>query len=101
MFGYGRYIMKSIKVISLCSLISVLPACMATDDAQTELSQPMADTQLQQAIVASNRSEKNIARDIYRNPKKTLEFFGFKSTFGLFFFNPIFLSKSESVLKFT
>ncbi|WP_448568004.1 class I SAM-dependent methyltransferase [Thalassotalea ganghwensis] len=36
-------------------------------------------TKLEQAIAGEHRSAKNKARDQYRNPKETLEFFGFKS----------------------
>src|SRR5580698_4805294 len=37
-----------------------------------------ADTQLDTAIAGKWRDPKNVARDTYRHPKQTLEFFGLK-----------------------
>ncbi len=39
-----------------------------------------APSQLEQAIAGEHRSAKNKARDEFRHPQQTLEFFGFKST---------------------
>ncbi len=49
----------------------LLTACASTSE---------DNTQLVQAIAGEHRSDKNKARDVYRHPKETLEFFGFKSS---------------------
>lgn len=71
--------MKAIKILSLVSALTALSACMATDESASKASQTASSSKLAQAITAANRSDKNKARDIYRNPQKTLEFFGFQS----------------------
>jgi predicted methyltransferase len=50
---------------------ALLTACVSTSE---------ENTQLVSAIAGEHRSDKNKARDVYRNPKETLEFFGFKSS---------------------
>ncbi|MCJ8321102.1 MAG: methyltransferase [Colwellia sp.] len=63
------------KLISLFSAsllsVSLLSAGMASAH------QP---SQLERAISSDVRSDKNKARDVYRHPEATLDFFGFKST---------------------
>lgn len=57
---------------------SLLSACTSQN---LELSQANPEpSQLDQAINGDHRSDKNKARDIYRHPKETLEFFGFNSS---------------------
>jgi len=65
--------MSTFTKLLATSLVSagLLTACVSTT---------LEPSQLTQAIESEQRSEKNKARDIYRHPKETLEFFGFNSS---------------------
>lgn len=65
--------MSTLTKLLATSIVSagLLTACVSTT------SEP---SQLAQAIESEHRSDKNKARDIYRHPKETLEFFGFNSS---------------------
>jgi predicted methyltransferase len=68
--------MKKITAFITFSLLSIgfiTTGCGST----TETTQQVVDNKLDLAIAGSQRSAKNKAQDIYRNPKETLEFFGF------------------------
>ena len=62
--------------VSLLSIGFITTGCGST----TDTTQQVVDNKLDLAIAGSQRSAKNKARDIYRNPKETLEFFGFNSS---------------------
>ena len=62
--------MKKLKTLISASLITVLASCSLLESA--------SEKRLQQALVGEHRSAENKARDIYRNPKETLTFFGFQ-----------------------
>mgnify|MGYP001942538348 CR=1 FL=1 len=64
--------MKTIKTLIAASIVSLSMASISS--AHTDHSQ------LEQAVAGEHRSAKNKARDQYRHPQQTLEFFGFKST---------------------
>ncbi|MCO4797973.1 MAG: class I SAM-dependent methyltransferase [Colwelliaceae bacterium] len=64
--------MKIIKSILTASLISLTAASL-------NVAHAYSDNSLNKAIAGEHRSDKNKARDKYRNPQETLEFFGFKS----------------------
>lgn len=68
--------MKTIKTLLSASIISLSLASVSYAD---QLNQPMANTQLEQAVASDNRKASNKVRDQYRHPKQTLEFFGFNS----------------------
>lgn len=64
---------RTIKKVLTASIVSATLLCSGFASAHQH-------TQLEQAIAGDHRSEKNKARDVFRHPKETLEFFGFKST---------------------
>jgi len=66
-------IAKQLLVASIVST-TLLAACVSTTKEHID------NTQLISAIAGEHRSDKNKARDIYRHPKETLEFFGFNSS---------------------
>lgn len=73
--------MKTIKKKLLAAVIASsvfgLTGCNATSENQAA-EQLEVNTQLLQAIAGEHRSVENKARDQYRHPQQTLEFFGFK-----------------------
>ncbi len=72
--------MNTIKTVLSASLISLtmasLPAMAHTHESHGK--QAATSFELMKAINGDHRSAKNKARDVYRNPKETLAFFGFK-----------------------
>ena len=62
---------QTIKKVFTASVISATLLCSGISTAN-------AHGQLEQAISGEHRSDKNKARDEFRHPKETLEFFGFK-----------------------
>ncbi len=61
--------------------ISDTPSAIASLISASMLATTFASAnQLDNAIASEQRSDKNKARDMYRHPKQTLEFLGFKST---------------------
>ena len=79
--GYGRT-MKTIKTLLTASIISMsvasLPALAHGDKEHAH--KAVSNFALMKAISGDHRSDKNKARDVYRHPKETLAFFGFKPT---------------------
>jgi len=72
---------NSIKAIFAASLVSTamfVAGCNSTESSTT-LDLSTQSTQFDQAVNGEHRSAKNKARDQYRHPQQTLEFFGFKS----------------------
>jgi len=67
--------MKTIKILLTASIISLSLASVSAGAHTMK-----AHTQLEQAVASEHRSAANKKRDQYRNPQKTLEFFGLKST---------------------
>ena len=65
--------MKNITSILIASLLTMTTSTFAT-------AHPQESTVLEQALSGEHRSDKNKARDQYRHPKQTLEFFGFNSS---------------------
>jgi predicted methyltransferase len=63
--------MNLIKKITMALIIGLNISAIISYTAQ-------ANNKLDQAINSEHRSAENKARDIYRHPKATLEFFGFK-----------------------
>lgn len=61
----------TLKKVFTASIISATLLCSGIASAHQE-------GQLEQAIAGEHRSDKNKARDQFRNPQETLEFFGFK-----------------------
>lgn len=76
--------MKNIKrkllaaIISTSSLLAVSAHALEPTDPVNE--SVMKNDRLISAVKGEHRSENNKARDVYRNPIETLEFFGFQST---------------------
>lgn len=72
--------MNTIKILLSASLISLtmasLPVLAHTHEAHDK--QAATSFELMKAINGDHRNAKNKARDVYRNPKETLAFFGFK-----------------------
>ncbi|MGB1263875.1 MAG: class I SAM-dependent methyltransferase [Cognaticolwellia sp.] len=68
---------STIKKVFTASIISAALMCTGFASAHTDAKH---QSQLEQAIAGEHRSAKNKARDKYRHPKATLEFFGFKPT---------------------
>jgi len=66
--------MTRIKTLFTASVLSASLLCTGIASAHVN-----HNNQLDQAIAGEHRSDKNKARDKYRHPKETLEFFGFKS----------------------
>jgi len=69
--------MKTIKTLLSASIISL---SLASVSAAAHTMESTVNTQLAQAVASDHRSANNKARDEYRHPHQTLEFFGFKST---------------------
>ncbi|MCC7549153.1 MAG: class I SAM-dependent methyltransferase [Burkholderiales bacterium] len=55
-----------------------MTAACATALALTTAAPVLADAKLEQALAGKHRDAKNVARDPYRHPRETLEFFGIK-----------------------
>jgi predicted methyltransferase len=68
--------MKTIKTLLSASIISL---SLASVSAAAHTMESTVNTQLAQAVASDHRSAANKARDEYRHPKQTLEFFGLKS----------------------
>jgi len=68
---------QTIKKVFTASIVSATLLCSGFANAHQD-----ADhlSQLEQAIAGDHRSAKNKARDEFRHPKETLEFFGFNSS---------------------
>ncbi|MDO7086644.1 methyltransferase [Pseudocolwellia sp. AS88] len=65
----------------MTTLIKLLTASIVSASLLTACAAPIQEpSQLDQAIASDQRSDKNKARDVYRHPKETLEFFGFDSS---------------------
>jgi predicted methyltransferase len=64
---------QTIKKVFTASIVSAALLCSGLASAHQ-------DSQLDHAISGDHRSMKNKARDEYRHPKETLEFFGFNSS---------------------
>ena len=62
-------------LLSTTILAAAITACGSTSDDKTVASMAALDA----AVAGEHRSDKNKARDQYRNPKETLAFFGFTS----------------------
>ena len=69
--------MKKIKTFLSASIITLSLTTITYAEKSME---PMVKTQLAQAVTSEHRSAANKARDEYRHPQQTLEFFGLKST---------------------
>jgi predicted methyltransferase len=69
--------MKTIKTLLSASIISL---SLASVSATAHTMESTVNTQLAQAVASDQRSAANKARDEYRHPQQTLEFFGFKPT---------------------
>lgn len=70
--------MLNLRLLALAGIaasLSFSSVYVAADHYHTETI-PYSSKAIQQIMVADHRSEKNIARNQYRNPDKTLEFFG-------------------------
>ena len=68
------------KIQKFCSKTLLSTAMIVTSLSGTNIVHAMQPTQLEQAIAGEYRTDKHKARDDYRHPQQTLEFFGFKST---------------------
>ena len=68
---------QTIKKVFTASIISASLLCSGLASAHQDVDH---QSQLEQAISGEHRSAKNKARDEFRHPKETLEFFGFKSS---------------------
>ena len=64
----------SLALSCSCMLLAIMQPATASAELDAE-----TDAALDAAIAGAHRSEANKARDKYRNPKETLEFFGFRS----------------------
>lgn len=65
----------------MTTLVKFLTASIVSAGLLTACATPIQEpSQLDKAIASEHRSDKNKARDIYRHPKETLEFFGFDSS---------------------
>ncbi|OUS23185.1 methyltransferase [Thalassotalea sp. 42_200_T64] len=64
------------KIITSLITASILSASFIT----STMAHDTGHSQLEQAIAGEHRNAKNSARDQYRHPQQTLDFFGFKST---------------------
>lgn len=62
-----------LKTLLAASIVAAIAGCSATGSSTTSNSAELAS-----AVADSARSEQNRARDQYRRPAQTLEFFGFK-----------------------
>ncbi|WP_286264706.1 class I SAM-dependent methyltransferase [Thalassotalea atypica] len=71
--------MKIIKTLTAASLLTLTLAGAQTAYAHGDKEHATKMNQLSAAIAGDHRSDKNKARDMYRHPKETLEFFGFHS----------------------
>jgi predicted methyltransferase len=69
--------MKTIKTLLSASIITL---SLATVSCAEKSMEPMVKSQLAQAVASEHRSAANKARDEYRHPQQTLEFFGLKPT---------------------
>lgn len=71
---------NNILAIAIATSLLTLVGCNATtqDNSSNQLVKPTKKTQLELAIASEHRSLSNKARDQFRNPKATLEFFGLK-----------------------
>src|SRR5215471_8633152 len=76
-------------LVGICSALA-LASSASTLAAPAAKSAPAAkaDTQLDTVIAGKWRDPKNVARDKYRHPKQTLEFFGLKPTMTLIEITP-------------
>ncbi|MEO6384515.1 MAG: methyltransferase [Thermomonas sp.] len=63
-------------VLSLCACSATVPTASAVTDAATQVQPAAITAALQAAINAPGRDEANRARDGYRHPLQTLQFFG-------------------------
>jgi len=68
---------QTIKKIFTASIVSATLLCSGFANAHQDADH---QSQLEQAIAGDHRSAKNKARDEFRHPKETLEFFGFNSS---------------------
>lgn len=71
--------MITIKNIFTASIISASILCTSVVSAHENHDNKHDTNQLQQAITNDYRSDQNKARDVYRHPQATLDFFGFDS----------------------
>lgn len=71
--------MITIKNIFTASIISASILCTSVVSAHENHDNKHDTNQLQQAITNDYRSAQNKARDVYRHPQATLDFFGFDS----------------------
>ena len=71
-----KTIKRSVLTLALAGSFLTLAACNSTDASDTAAL--AKNPALTQAISGAHRSDKNKARDMYRNPAETLAFFGFK-----------------------
>ena len=62
-----------LKTLLAASIVTAIAGCSATGSSSSSSS-----AQLTSAVADSARSDKNRARDQYRRPAQTLEFFGLK-----------------------
>lgn len=73
--------MKTIKTLLVASMLTTSftsTVALAHDDHKHAAKAESSSFALMKAIGGEHRSEKNKARDMYRNPKDTLAFFGFE-----------------------
>jgi predicted methyltransferase len=68
---------QTIKKFFTASIVSATLLCSGLVSAHQDAHQ---QSQLEQTIAGNHRSAINKARDVYRHPKETLEFFGFNSS---------------------
>ncbi|AZQ82990.1 methyltransferase domain-containing protein [Colwellia sp. Arc7-635] len=68
---------QTIKKVFTASIVSATLLCSGFANAHQDADH---QSQLEQAIAGDHRSAKNKARDEFRHPKETLEFFGFNSS---------------------
>ncbi|GHF98914.1 class I SAM-dependent methyltransferase [Thalassotalea marina] len=69
---------KIISAVIASASITGLSACIPDNNSDTTQVQSQASSVLMSAVNSAHRSAENKARDQYRNPVETLEFFGFK-----------------------
>ena len=72
--------MKIIKALTTASVLLLSLNAVQTASAHGTEEHAAKENSLAAAIAGDHRSDKNKARDVYRHPKETLEFFGFHAS---------------------
>jgi len=71
--------MQRVRILEVLACITIGSLVTATAGADSYSLDPQTRAALESAIAGDHRSEANKARDKFRRPKETLEFFGFRS----------------------